>query len=290
MIRSTEGRDETAAPNPPRRAPAEMRRMTATRLVLSLALAALTACAAQRPATPVTPALRVVVPRDTPPYAFRRDGQLVGLEVDFARQMATALGRRLVLLEVDFTDVIRTVVDNRADLAMAGLTITPGRQVLVAFSDPYLHSGLVAGMRREDVARFKTSDSVLRTAEPIGVVNGTTADRFVREHAPSASVQLYPDVRAAMDELRQRRVRLVVHDAPVVATFAAADEANLGVLIALLDHEDLGWGMRRDDDALRSAVNGALARWRTDGTRDQVLGRWVPYWQRLESGAQGRQR
>jgi len=35
-------------------------------------------------------------------------------------------------------------------------------------------------------------------------------------------------------------------------------------------------------------VNGVLARWRTDGTQERILGRWVPYWQRLEAGTPGR--
>ena len=171
---------------------------------------------------------------------------------------------------------------------MAGLTITRARQVLIGFSEPYLRSGLLAVMRREDVPRFTSVSSVLRTTQPIGVVTGTTAERFVREHAPSASVAVYPTAPAAMDELRQRRVTFVVHDAPVAIWFAAGDEANLGVLLELLNEEQLGWGLSRDDETLRSAVNGVLARWRTDGTRERILARWVPYWQRLEAGTAGR--
>jgi len=91
-----------------------------------------------------------------------------------------------------------------------------------------------------------------------------------------------------MNELRQRRVTLVVHDAPVAIWFAGGDEANLGVLLELLDEEQLGWGLPRDAETLRSAVNEVLARWRTDGTRDRILGRWLHYWQRLEAQPVGR--
>jgi len=262
--------------------------MRLAHLVVCLGVIGLAACSPQRPTVPAAPALRVVVPLNTPPYAFRQENRLVGLEVDFARELAAALRRPLDLVETDFGDIIPAVQQQRADLAMAGLTITRARQVLIGFSDPYLRSGLLAAMRREDVPRFKSASSVLRTSEPMGVVAGTTGDRFVREHAPNASVLTYPTARAAMDELRQRRVTLVVHDAPVAIWFAAGDEANIGVLLELLDEEHLGWGMRREDDGLRAAVNGVLARWRTDGTRERILGRWVPYWQRLEAGTPGR--
>jgi ABC-type amino acid transport substrate-binding protein len=267
------------------------RRGALNHLAVCLAVMLLAACSSQQgtgPARPTEPALRVAVPHNSPPYAFPQEGRLVGLEVDFARELAAALGRPLALVEVEFGDIIPALRAGRADLIMAGMTITPARQVLIEFSDPYLRSGLLTVMRREDVASFKSARSVLQTSEQIGVVERTTADRFVREHAPGAPVLVYPTALAAMGELRQRRVTLVVHDAPVAIWFAAGDEANLAVLLELLNQEQLGWGLRREDEALRSTVNGLLARWRTDGTRDRILGRWVPYWQRLEAGAAGR--
>jgi ABC-type amino acid transport substrate-binding protein len=51
--------------------------------------------------------------------------------------------------------------------------------------------------------------------------------------------------------------------------------------LAPLDEEPLGWGLRQNDP-LRDAADAALARWRTDGTRDRLLTRWMPYWRELE--------
>jgi len=259
-------------------------------LALCLAVLTLAGCTTRQQVAPAPrpQPLHVAVPRNVPPYAFWQGGKLAGLEIDFAHELAAALGRSLDLVETDFDDIIPPVRARRVDMAMAGLTITPARQVQIAFSDPFLRSGLLALMRREDVPRYKTVANVLGSREPIGVVSGTTAERFVRERAPNAGVLVYPTARAAVNELRQRRVTFVVHDAPVAVWFASADEANLGVLLELLDQEELGWGLARDDDALRSAVNGVLARWRTDGTRDRILARWLPYWQRLEAAPAGR--
>jgi ABC-type amino acid transport substrate-binding protein len=255
-----------------------------------IAILMLAACATPREPAPVPrdargPTLRVAVSANSPPYAFIDSGTLVGLEVDFARELATALGRPLELVESEWTDLIPVVRSGRADVIMAGMTITRARQAQIAFSDPYLRSGLLAVMRREDAGRFKTNRNVLATSEPVGVVQNTTAERFVREHAPAATVTVYPSVQAAMDELRQRRVRFVVHDAAAAIWFAAADEANLAVLLDLLNDEPLGWGLPQGNEPLRAAVNEELARWRVDGTRDRILAHWVPYWQRLEAGS-----
>jgi ABC-type amino acid transport substrate-binding protein len=74
-----------------------------------------------------------------------------------------------------------------------------------------------------------------------------------------------------------------VHDAPVVLFSVSSDEANLATILKLLNEERLGWAVRRDDEALRADVDAALDRFRTDGTRDAILTRWLPYWQRLEA-------
>jgi len=262
-------------------------------LLLCLAALGLAGCPAPQhavpaPAAPAVPPLRVAIARIGPPYAFVQGGQLVGLEVDFAHELAAALGRPLELVETAWEELIPVVRAHRADVVMSGMTITRARQVQLAFADPYLRSGLLAVMRSEDAARFRSATDVLATNEPIGVVGGTTAEKFVREHARTPGLMVYPDTWAALDELRQRRVRLVVHDAPVAIWFAAADEANLAVLLQLLDEEQLGWGFARDDEALRDQATAVLARWRTDGTRDAILTRWVPYWKRLEARPVGR--
>jgi len=264
---------------------------TRASLVVLLAATTLAACnAGQHAPAPerarVAP-LRVAVPYDSPPYGFRRDGKLVGLEIEFATELAASLGRPLDLLPVSWTDVIPTLLAGQTDLAMAGLTITPAREVRIAFSDPYLRSGLLALMRRDDAARYPTPQSVLNSGDAIGVVSGTTGERFVREHTRIASPLVYPSAAGAITELGQRRVALVVHDAPVVIWFVSGDEANLAALLKPLDEEQYGWGIRRGDDDLRTAVNATLARWRTDGTREHILDHWVPYWRRLES-AEGR--
>jgi ABC-type amino acid transport substrate-binding protein len=265
-----------------------------TRASLAVVLAAvvLAACNAERhppaPRRPAVPPLRVALPYDSPPYGFRRDGQLVGLEVDFANELAASLGRPLDLLPVSWNDVIPTLLAGQTDLAMAGLTITPAREVRIAFSDPYLRSGLLALMRRDDAARYPTPQSIFGTGDAIGVVSGTTGERFVREHARIVAPLVYPTANGAVTELGQRRVALVVHDAPVVIWYVSGDEANLAALLKPLDEEQYGWGIRRGDDDLRTAVNATLARWRTDGTRERILDHWIPYWRRLESAERGR--
>lgn len=233
--------------------------------------------------------LRVGVATEVPPYAFRqRGGQVSGLEVDFARALAEALGRPLELVEARFEDQIPVLLGRRSDIIMAGMTITRARQVTIAFSDPYLRSGLGALVRRTEEARYPGPAAVLASPGPIGVVSGTTGERWVRERMPAANILGYAAPGDALVELVQRRVDIVIHDAPVILWLGSQREADVAPVLALLNDEPLGWGMRRDDPALVAAVNDVLARWNADGTRDAILSRWLPYWSRLEQAPRGR--
>jgi polar amino acid transport system substrate-binding protein len=258
---------------------------TASYLAVLVVAAGLTAgCSTQRSpaAAPAAPALRVAVTPTSPPFAFHQGDELLGLEVEFALELGRALNRRVEFVEVQWTDQIPTLVQGGSDIIMSGMSITPARAVKIAFSAPYLRSHLLPMVRREDVGRYKSAAAVLNCIRPIGVVEGTTGERLVRERCPSGMVSSYEDIEAAVNELRTNRIDAVVHDGPILAWYAASDEANLALVIDSLAADDLGWGMRRTDDALRASVNAALARWRTDGTRARILDRWLPYWRRLE--------
>jgi ABC-type amino acid transport substrate-binding protein len=153
-----------------------------TALALGLGLAALTGCAPRPPAgLPSERSLRVGITPNSPPFASRQGGGLVGLEVDFARELTRALGRSLELKALDWDQLIPALTADRIDLIMSGMTITRARQVQIAFSDPYLLSGLIAVVRRGDAARYPDAKSVLRTPGSIGAVANTTGERFVRE-------------------------------------------------------------------------------------------------------------
>lgn len=261
------------------------RHRAATLLALGLFLGALAGCASQRlpPAPP--PPLRVGVTADAPPFVFRRGADVVGLEIDFAREVAAAVGRPLAVSELQWDALVPALLAGRIDIIMSGMTITRERAIRMAFSEPYLRSGLLAIVRRTQASRFTSPESVLMTGASIGVVDNTTGSRFVRERAKLASITVYPSPRDAVIELRQRRVDLVIHDAPVMLWFVSSDEAGLAPVLHLLNDEPLGWAMRPGDDALHTTVNAALARWTADGTRERILSRWIPYWSRLETEA-----
>jgi ABC-type amino acid transport substrate-binding protein len=267
-------------------------RLPPTFATLLLGIGALTVVACATPSSgpqtlppPGPKALRVGVSSDSPPYAVRRGDGLTGLEVDFARALSQELRRPLTLVDLPFTQQMPQLANGRIDVIMAGMSVTRARELRLVFAEPYLRSGLVAVMRRSEMGRYDTVDAVMESSAVIGVVEGTTGDKFGHERMQASQVIVYPNASAAVGELRGNRIDLLITDAPVAAWFVSMYEADLGVLTKLLDEEPLAWGLRRDDEQLLAATNAALAKWRNDGTLARILNRWVPFWRKLAPAA-----
>ncbi|HZR79507.1 MAG TPA: ABC transporter substrate-binding protein [Candidatus Binatia bacterium] len=254
----------------------------------AIAAAGLAACAATAPSPPppppAPPPIRVGINSASPPYSFVRDGALVGMEVDFAGALGTYLRRPVHLVDMRFEDLLPALSDQRIDLAMAGLTITQLRETRVTFSNPYLRSGLMAMMQRQDRDRYPTVASILACNARFSVVNGTTGEKFIRDRCGTNGM-IYPtnSTDIAISEVRAGRSDILIQDAPIVVWAVSGNEGALALLRQPLNREDFGWAVSRSNEGLLAAVNQALAHWEADGTRAAILQRWVPYWQQLEA-------
>jgi len=70
-----------------------------------------------------------------------KDGQLIGLEPDLARRMADAMGVKIKFKLMDFFELFPALESGRLDLIISGLTMTPQRNLKMAFSGPYFLTG-----------------------------------------------------------------------------------------------------------------------------------------------------
>ncbi len=222
--------------------------------------------------------LKVGITPNTPPFAFKRNRKITGLEADMAAELGKSLNRPVRFVEVKWGDQIPALLDGRTDIIMSGMSITDLRQVRVAFSDPYLRSGQMALVRRDDAGMFITRGSILLTRGKVGIEKGATGEFFVQREFPYATPVSFNSVDDAVRGLIRGNVDLVIHDAPVAWWLAAQHEADgVSVVNIVLSAEYMAWGVRNDDLDLLESVNGALVSWRRDGRWEKIVRRWLPY-------------
>jgi polar amino acid transport system substrate-binding protein len=250
--------------------------LVTSRLILGLFAFLLTACAASQPTVrevPLPP-LRVGVTPDAAPYVFQREDGFAGIEIDFARRLASALGRDLELVAVPWDEQIPALLSGRTDVIMSGMSITPTRASRVAFGQPYLTTALSAVVRREDSERWPTPEALLRTSPRIGVKAGTTGEALVRQRRGDEQIVVYRRSRDAINELRGYRIDVYVTDTPVIEAAVVKYPTALVAYPREVGKQSIAWAFRPEDENLRRDADDVLARWRADGTVRAVLDTW----------------
>jgi len=252
--------------------------------MLLAVLAGMVGCTTTRP----KPLLRVGLTPDYPPLVFERDGGVVGAEIDLAGALGAQLGRPVQFFSMRRELLIPALQEQRIDIVMSGMSVTPARQLRIAFSDPYLHNQLRAIFTRQNADQFKTRDDILNTSAKIGVVPGTTADAFMQKNCPKAwRVAIASRQDAPFHLLKDRQIDIFIDDTFALAQILSENEAGLTCLMQPLADDDLAWGIRTDDQEFLRQVNAVVARWKSDGTLERTLRHWLPYLHKYEALQQG---
>lgn len=87
---------------------------------------------------PVGTTLIVGTEAGYPPFSFIKDDEIVGFDIDVAKEVCRRLGKEMELQNMAFTSLIPALQLGRVHMVAAGLTATPERAKRVLFTQPYL--------------------------------------------------------------------------------------------------------------------------------------------------------
>jgi polar amino acid transport system substrate-binding protein len=226
--------------------------------------------------------LRIGMSPNSPPMIFMLDGRYAGVEADFARLLARKFGQAVYFLPMGWDQLIPALMEGKVDLIMSGMTATQARQMRIRFTDPYFKARLVVAMRAEDANKYDSREKILETPGNVGVNPGTTADAFVQNNLANARRVAIAEVHHAAQEFKNKRIDLFMSDGPGIVWLVSENEAELVGFWEGFSEDPLAWGVRRDNEELLNSVNSILATWKTDGTVEKVLMRWLPYLERIK--------
>lgn len=212
-----------------------------------------------------------------PPYEMTDDsGGFEGIDVEIAEKIAAKLGLELVVDDMDFSSVLTSVQGGKADIAMAGLTVTPDRQKNVDFTDSYA-TGVQVVIVPED-SDIKTIDDLAKD-KMIGTQEGTTGFTYCSDTPENGGfgedhVIAYTNGATAIQALLAGKVNAVVIDSQPAKEFVAAND-GLKILETEFVSEDYAIGVSKDNPELLEAVNNALKELIEDGTVQEILDKYI---------------
>ena len=206
-----------------------------------------------------------------PPYEMTTDsGDIEGIDVDTAKAIAEKLGLELQIDDMDFDAALLSVQQGKADIAMAGITVTDERKAVMAFSDSYA-TGIQSIIVPEGSDIASPDDLA---GNKIGTQRGTTGYIYCSDDFGEDSVVAYDNGLTAVQALNNGQVDAVVIDNAPAKEYVAANP-GLKVLETSYAEEDYAIGMSKDNTALVEAVNAALEELKADGTLQSIVDKYI---------------
>ena len=205
-----------------------------------------------------------------PPYEMTTDaGEFEGIDIETAQAIADKLGLELQIDDMDFDAALLSVQQGKADIVMAGVTVTDERKAVMDFSDSYA-TGIqsIIGPEGSDIA---SPDDL--AGKKIGTQRGTTGYIYCTDDFGEDAVVAYDSGLTAVQALNNGQVDAVVIDNAPAQEFVAANP-GLKVLDTSYAEEDYAIGMAKGS-ALEDAVNKALEELKADGTLQAIVDKYI---------------
>ena len=205
-----------------------------------------------------------------PPYEMTTDsGEIEGIDVDTAKAIAEKLGLELQIDDMDFDAALLSVQQGKADIVMAGVTVTDERKAVMDFSDSYA-TGIQSIIVPNDSDIASPDDLA---DKKIGTQRGTTGYIYCSDDFGEDSVVAYDSGLTAVQALNNGQVDAVVIDNAPATEYVAANP-GLKVLDTSYAEEDYAIGMAKGS-ALEDAVNKALEELKADGTLQAIVDKYI---------------
>lgn len=210
-----------------------------------------------------------------PPMGFRNDdNQIVGYDIDLAQEVAKRLGVQLVPQPIDWNAKEQELNTGKIDCIWNGFTITEERKQAMAFTRPYLRNAQVVVVKKG--SGYSTLASL--KGKKVGLQAGSSAGGALEAakdfRASLKEVVEFKDNLTALMDLEARGVDAVVMDLIVAEDNIKRSGKAYAILKESLAPEVFGVGFRKNDLALRDAVQGALEGMRKDGSLAKITTRW----------------
>jgi polar amino acid transport system substrate-binding protein len=235
----------------------------------SLLLLALPASASD----PASPPLVVGMELAYPPFEMANpEGKPEGVSVDLATEMASALQRKLEIVNLPFDGLIPSLKTGKIDLIISSMTATPERARSIDFSQPYLSTGLCMLLSKNSDAQSITD--VDQRGKVVAVKQGTTGHLFSRQ-LKNARVLVLDRENACVLEVVQGRADAFLYDQMSILKHYQQNPLTTRAQLLPFQSEFWAVGIRKGNEALKDKVNTFLTDFKAKGGFETLGERWL---------------
>lgn len=230
-------------------------------------------CASFRPYEDIEASGKLVVATNAtfPPYEYiEDDGSYAGIDIDIIKAVGEYLGLEVEIMNIEFDAIITSVSTGKADLGIAGMTVTEDRLKNVDFSDTYATGKQVI---------ITASDSGIKGVadladKKVGVQTGTTGDIYASDDDTIGEVVQYDSGTEAVLALSQGKINAVIIDNEPAKKYIEKYD-NLVIIDEEYTYEEYAMCIAKGNTELTAKINEALDALEKNGTLKAIIDKYI---------------
>ncbi|MBR7041964.1 MAG: ABC transporter substrate-binding protein/permease [Bacilli bacterium] len=198
------------------------------------------------------------------PYEYYSNGEVVGVDIDIAKEIAKYLDKDLVIKDVAFDSIISEVKTGKSDIGAAGISFTEERQKEVNFTVSYAESKQVIIVN--DGSDINNANNL--SGKKVAVQLGSVADDYLTNNYPSVDIIREKKFLSAIQDLKDNKVDALVMD-EVPALRLVSDD--MIILEEPLLTDSYGMVVSKGNEELLNACNNVIRELKENGKIDEYL-------------------
>ena len=212
-----------------------------------------------------------------PPMGFKDEkNEIVGFDVDLAKEAAKRLGREVEFKAIDWSSKEAELKSGRVQILWNGLDITEKRKENMLFSNPYMDNRQIIFVKKGGAS---ITDEKSLAGKVIGTQSAGTAEEYIDAtdfyKNEVKEVKKYPDYVAAFMDLENGRLDAVVGDEIVGRYYMSKHPEELEALDVVVGPvSEFGIAFAKDNESLRNDVQAVLDIMKSDGSTAEISKKW----------------
>ena len=204
-----------------------------------------------------------------------KDGEIFGFEPDLARKLAGAMNVKVKFVTKPFNELLPALQNGEVDMVMSGMTITPERNLKVAFVGPYFISGKAFLTKIKTVAYAKEAEDANNPNTKIVTLKDSTSQAFAEKYLDKTTLFTTGTYDEAVDMVLQDKVQAMIADYPIcVVSVFRYPEAGLLSVVTQLTYEPIGIAIPANDPLLMNWTRNTLNSIEGSGMLDELKLKW----------------
>lgn len=204
------------------------------------------------------------------PYEYLEGDQVVGVDMDIAKAIADAMGKELVIKNMEFDSALMAVQNGTIDLVAAGVSIDEDRKKVMDFSEPYVDSTEVIIVNKEKPA-VATADAEGLKDKIIAVQQGNIADFYVEDNIEAKEIKRYTKFAQAAEDLKNNKIDCIVMDQYPAEDLVKANP-ELSILDGTLFNDQYAIALKKGNTELLNQVNTVIKDLKESGKIEEFYG------------------